>query len=341
MNTDSRSILLRAPLERKGPLSLYEQLRSSIEMAIISGELPDGAPLPSVRRLAHDLGLGASTVVRVYRELMDTDLIRAIPKRGYFVSTSYRPDAEAPAVQAVRHLLDEAIDGAIANGVSLTALLQLCAEQVRQRQHAPRRVAVVGYREAHLEERVASVAGALAGLGVTVAGLAFEDLSAKDEHVSRPATGNGTATGRASLAQFHLFLVSVGETKLAAELLGPYARRIVPMTRRLDRDVRQIIAGQPEHTCFGIVGGSDALVGRIVTALRRLHPLKTQPLTTSIEHPSEVPGVLERADVVVLGSLAARRVRASVPAGKPVVTLTYVPDERTLARVQHLVTTGG
>ena len=47
----------------------YEQLRAQVVEQIGTGELIAGAQLPTVRRLAADLGLAVNTVARTYREL--------------------------------------------------------------------------------------------------------------------------------------------------------------------------------------------------------------------------------------------------------------------------------
>jgi GntR family transcriptional regulator len=132
------SIVLRTPLERKGLLPLHEQLRSALEMAIIAGEIPDGAALPSVRQLAETLDVSCSTVVRVYRDLRDAQLIRSSPKRGYFVTAGVTPDEDRPAAGGVKQLVEEAINGALAAGLDLPSFLQLVVEQVRQRQRTVR-----------------------------------------------------------------------------------------------------------------------------------------------------------------------------------------------------------
>jgi DNA-binding transcriptional regulator YhcF (GntR family) len=47
----------------------FEQLRVQLLEQISSGELAQGARLPTVRRLAEDLGLAPNTVARTHREL--------------------------------------------------------------------------------------------------------------------------------------------------------------------------------------------------------------------------------------------------------------------------------
>jgi GntR family transcriptional regulator len=305
-------------------------------MAIISGELPEGAALPSVRKLAKDLGVAVTTIVRVYHELLDEQLIRAVPKRGFFVSTGPAGDVDGASVQALRRLIDDALDNAIASDMSLAAFLQLCSEQVRRRQQAPRKIAVVGLQDASLEARVATIQSALGDLGVEVCGLSLERLE-QDAAQSPPPPQPEQTAALPNISQFQWFVVSVEHIQWATQLLGTHARRIVPMTRTLEADVRDFIANQPDHTRFGIVAGSDALLGRILTVLRRLHPLVLPPLTTSMEHPDDIPRVLRSADAIILGSLAARHVHERLPRGKPSIILTYVPDERTLRRLRTLV----
>ncbi|MFJ3956108.1 GntR family transcriptional regulator [Arthrobacter sp. NPDC090010] len=64
------------------PVPPFEQVRAQFEAMIRSGELPDGARLPTVRALAGDLGLAAGTVARAYRELEAAGLIRTARRSG-------------------------------------------------------------------------------------------------------------------------------------------------------------------------------------------------------------------------------------------------------------------
>ncbi|WP_434969750.1 GntR family transcriptional regulator [Microbacterium sp. bgisy207] len=64
----------------------FEQLRAQYVAAIASGELPPGSRLPTVRRLAGDLGVAPGTVARAYRELEASGLIETRGRHGTFVS---------------------------------------------------------------------------------------------------------------------------------------------------------------------------------------------------------------------------------------------------------------
>src|SRR5262249_13852708 len=128
------------------------------------------------------------------------------------------------------------------------------------------------------------------------------------------------------------------ETREAATLLGPHARRVVPMNRTLRPDVREFLASQPDSTRFGIIAGADFFIGRVLTMIQRVHPLLVPPIITSMEHPAEGARVLETADALIIGAYAYPELLGHLPPGKPAVELAYLPDEGTLRRLRALVT---
>lgn len=64
----------------------YEQVRSQLEAQAGSGELAPGHRLPTVRRLADDLGLAVNTVARAYRELEQAGVVETRGRLGTFVA---------------------------------------------------------------------------------------------------------------------------------------------------------------------------------------------------------------------------------------------------------------
>jgi GntR family transcriptional regulator len=70
----------------------FEQVRSKIAATIAAGRLPSGTKLPTVRRLAADLGLAANTVARAYRELEADALVATHGRRGTFVRSAVVDD---------------------------------------------------------------------------------------------------------------------------------------------------------------------------------------------------------------------------------------------------------
>jgi DNA-binding transcriptional regulator YhcF (GntR family) len=66
----------------------YEQLRVQVLAAVRSGELVPGDKLPTVRKLAEDLGLAANTVARAYRELERGEVIETRGRNGSFIAAN-------------------------------------------------------------------------------------------------------------------------------------------------------------------------------------------------------------------------------------------------------------
>ena len=72
-------------IDPDGAVAPYEQLRSQVAAQVSDGRLPAGTRLPTVRRLADDLGLAANTVARAYRELEADGVVVTSGRRGTFV----------------------------------------------------------------------------------------------------------------------------------------------------------------------------------------------------------------------------------------------------------------
>ena len=85
----------------------FEQLRVQLLAQIENGELPAGTQLPTVRRLAADLGLAPNTVARTYRELEQGGFVRTAGRRGTVVaepSLNVDDDARRSASDFVRRM---------------------------------------------------------------------------------------------------------------------------------------------------------------------------------------------------------------------------------------------
>lgn len=80
-------MLIIDPDDRTPP---YGQLRRQLINAISGGELAPGTKLPTVRRLAADLGIAPNTVARTYLELDREGLIETRGRRGTFVANQPR-----------------------------------------------------------------------------------------------------------------------------------------------------------------------------------------------------------------------------------------------------------
>nr|WP_104177351.1 GntR family transcriptional regulator [Cryobacterium sp. Y50] len=84
----------------------YEQLRVQVLAAVRAGDLTPGDKLPTVRKLAEDLGLATNTVARAYRELERDKVIETRGRNGSFIAAS--GNATQQQVQAAAAFADRA-----------------------------------------------------------------------------------------------------------------------------------------------------------------------------------------------------------------------------------------
>lgn len=75
-------------VERDSSVPVSRQIADQIRAQCLSGSLPPGARLPSVRQLARDLAVNQNTVLRVYERLVAENLIDLRHGDGTFVSDS-------------------------------------------------------------------------------------------------------------------------------------------------------------------------------------------------------------------------------------------------------------
>jgi DNA-binding transcriptional regulator YhcF (GntR family) len=87
-----------------GAVPPYEQIRSQVEAMVAAGTLCAGDRLPTIRQLAHDLGLATGTVSRAYAELEQAGLVVSRRRVGTVVAET----RAQPARERRRRLADAA-----------------------------------------------------------------------------------------------------------------------------------------------------------------------------------------------------------------------------------------
>jgi DNA-binding transcriptional regulator YhcF (GntR family) len=117
-------------LDLASPTPKYQQIVEQVKALIASGALPPGAPLPSVRQLAGDLGINVNTVVAAYRALDSEHLV--LLRRGsraIIHPRLARPVAPSPdSLTQMRAHLEHVRTEALLLGISANTLRMLAAE---------------------------------------------------------------------------------------------------------------------------------------------------------------------------------------------------------------------
>jgi DNA-binding transcriptional regulator YhcF (GntR family) len=91
-------VLIRVQADSSVPP--YEQVRSQLAAMVRTGQLPVGTRLPTVRKLAEDLGLAVNTVARAYKELEADAVVETRGRHGTFVAAVGAAQQDAAAAAA-------------------------------------------------------------------------------------------------------------------------------------------------------------------------------------------------------------------------------------------------
>lgn len=112
---------------------IYEQIKTQIHSAVLSGELKAGEALPSLRKLAKELRISVLTVTRAYNELADEGVVQNIQGKGTFVMDKGNELMQRQLETRIRESLAEASRGAKAAGIPLDALDRMLKEEYRKK----------------------------------------------------------------------------------------------------------------------------------------------------------------------------------------------------------------
>jgi len=100
---------MRFQLNFKDGKAVYLQLVDQVRVAVASGAMRGGEPLPSIRPLAEQLRVNRNTVAKAYAELESQGVIETVAGKGCFIlagQTPFKKDVR-------RKLLAETIDHAV------------------------------------------------------------------------------------------------------------------------------------------------------------------------------------------------------------------------------------
>lgn len=119
-NADSP--FLNIKVSAKSPLPVYEQIKLSIKLAIISGHLQEGYQLMPLREMAIKLQVNPNTVLKVYYQLEKEGYIESRLRSGYFVKFK-KEILDKEKRRLLSDLTSEYLSKAIQSGCSYSDIL--------------------------------------------------------------------------------------------------------------------------------------------------------------------------------------------------------------------------
>ncbi|MBU9713927.1 GntR family transcriptional regulator [Evansella tamaricis] len=88
---------------------IYHQIETQIKSLIVSGQLPTGSPLPSIRVLSSDLSCSVITTRRAYQNLETSGYIKTVQGKGTFVNEVEGSRKEETKRKVVQEAFEKAV----------------------------------------------------------------------------------------------------------------------------------------------------------------------------------------------------------------------------------------
>jgi GntR family transcriptional regulator len=120
-------------ISNSSPDPIYEQVTRQVKGQIISGELREGDPLPSIRKLAQDLQISVITTKRAYEELQKEGFVDAVEGKGSFVAMQNKELLREKKMKLVEEKMSEAVDEARLLGITLPELREMLTLLFKER----------------------------------------------------------------------------------------------------------------------------------------------------------------------------------------------------------------
>ncbi len=96
-------------ISNSSPTPIYEQIKNTIINQIISGELVEEEPLPSIRTLASDINISIMTIKKAYDELEKEGYIFQVQGKGSYVAKRNSELIKENALKEIENYLEQAI----------------------------------------------------------------------------------------------------------------------------------------------------------------------------------------------------------------------------------------
>ena len=119
-------------LNHTSMVPIYEQVVDQVKNQVISGELSENEPLPSVRVLSANLKISALTVKKAYDRLEEEGFVVTVHGKGTYVAPLNRALAVEARRRAVEEDFSKALEKAKAVGMSseeIREMLEILMEE--------------------------------------------------------------------------------------------------------------------------------------------------------------------------------------------------------------------
>lgn len=112
-------------LDHRGGRPIYEQVRDGLRRLIITGAIPAGDKLPSVRAMAGQMAINPNTIQRAYEALEQEGYAYSVPGKGSFAALPQ--DVTDKRREELLRQLDAIVQELVYLGMAAVEVAERCA----------------------------------------------------------------------------------------------------------------------------------------------------------------------------------------------------------------------
>lgn len=104
---------------------IYLQITNQLKKYIITGDLQETEPLPSIRKLAKELQISVITTKRAYEELEKDGFVKSVRGKGFYVALKNKDLIREKKIQMIEQQLSKIIEESKLLGLTLNEFIEI------------------------------------------------------------------------------------------------------------------------------------------------------------------------------------------------------------------------
>ncbi len=324
-------------INRDLTVPIYTQIVGQLQFGIVSGQLPSGAQLPSIRELAQELNVAPMTITQAYQDLRQLELIEMRAGLGTFVADFSVEVAQAPVPNRplqLRRLLWRTIAEAKGAGFSQDEIRQTFLPLLTDSNSlfANRYLMLFGLFPSALQVYADDMERNLAEERVVVEPVCF------DEFDSRPAYY------QADLERAEALLVPLHQVQMLRDLLRANdldgERTIMGLGFALRPSAHQAIAALPTTFRLGIVSRFPEFVNTMLQGIASAREMQSAPTVCLSTDGDGLQAMIHSVQAIIFATGAEEAIddlRTQMSLDFPFIEYLHTPDQNSYQRILQLL----
>jgi DNA-binding transcriptional regulator YhcF (GntR family) len=327
---------VKIQINRDLAVPIYTQIVGQTKFDIVSGRLPSGMQLPSIRELAQSLNVAPMTITQAYQELKQLGLIEMRPGLGTFVVNFDVADVPTAANRSLqlRRILQGAVTRAQADGFDQAEISQVFLSLLTESDNLFTNYCfvLVGLFSDALRIYADDLERQLAEERVVVEPVTFAELEHRpDAYLSTLEQAEGLLVPLHQVQTLRDSLVAAG-----IQWEGP----IIGLSLELRADACQAITAIADDQRIGIVSLFPEFVTTMIQGISTVRPLTQPPVISLASDEAGLTEIVSEAQAIVFSSGAngaIEKIRSNVDSEIPVIEFLHTPNAASVKRIRQLL----